>query len=46
MTRVRKSLTDHEKTRAKLKAVNMSTSYVDKEDTTCTEARNAEEFQP
>ncbi len=45
MTRVRKSLRDHQKTGAKLKAVNMSTSYVDKEDTTCAEARNAEELQ-
>jgi hypothetical protein len=45
MTRVRTSLTVYRKTRAKRKAVHMSTSDVDKEETTCADARNAEEFQ-
>jgi hypothetical protein len=46
MTRVRTSLTDYRRTRAKRKAVHMSTSDVYREETTCADARNVEKFQP
>ena len=45
VTRVRKSLKDYEKPRAKRKAVDMSTSDVDKEEQTCKEVMNVDEEQ-
>ena len=43
VTKVRKSLKDYEKPRAKRKAAEMSTSDVDKEEQTGKEVRNAHE---